>query len=212
MKKYLFPTLLIAAVVTFFAACEETTEVDEYANWQPRNEAYIDSLKALTGNTYVSSVEQVEAIPVGKLFAIPNPYVGTTNHNYYVYCKKISPDNPDGVRPYYTSAVSTYYYGTLINGNRFDGNFSGYGATDRGTLDANDANKAPTPYDTPSSFGVNTLLSGVSGWTAVLQYMRKGERWILYIPWQCAYGSAGKDDIRGYSTLVFDLKLDDVAL
>jgi len=50
----------------------------------------------------------------------------------------------------------------------------------------------------------------IPGWTAALQLMRAGERWMLYIPWQSAYGSSGNNDgtIPGYTALTFDLLLE----
>lgn len=40
--------------------------------------------------------------------------------------------------------------------------------------------------------------------------MRAGERWMLYIPWQSAYGSSGNGNIKGYSALTFDVCLNEV--
>ena len=122
----------------------------------------------------------------------------------YVYCKKITA-NPDGRRPLYTESVSAYYYGTLITGDRFDGNFTGYSALDQGTLNATD--KAPTEFDAPSEFSVSGV---IAGWTAALQLMKTGERWMLYIPYQSGYGTSGSGSILGYSALTFDLDLVEV--
>ncbi|WP_298107477.1 FKBP-type peptidyl-prolyl cis-trans isomerase [uncultured Bacteroides sp.] len=69
--------------------------------------------------------------------------------------------------------------------------------------------KEPTAFDSSSRFAVNGV---ISGWTTVLQYMREGERWIIYVPWASAYGSDGSSSggIPGYSTLIFDILLTDV--
>ncbi|WP_373789700.1 FKBP-type peptidyl-prolyl cis-trans isomerase, partial [Bacteroides heparinolyticus] len=46
-------------------------------------------------------------------------------------------------------------------------------------------------------------------------FMRMGERWVLYIPWQSGYGTSGSGSssnaIRGYSVLTFDMQLDSFA-
>jgi FKBP-type peptidyl-prolyl cis-trans isomerase FklB len=222
MKKYLYPILTFTLALTLFAACEETKTESEYANWRQRNDLYIDSLKQIVGNNYVTNLEQVAAIPVGTLFAIPVVEAGTTLNQYYVYCKKIAPDKPFGERPFYTSQVTTYYHGTTIDGNVFDGNFNGYSATDRGTLTPDDADKAPTAYDTPGTFSVSTL---ISGWKSALQLMHAGERWMLYIPYQCAYGTQDQTDpvydangtqigsritVPAYSLLAFDVLLESI--
>lgn len=85
--------------------------------------------------------------------------------------------NTTGELPIYTSNVTTCYYGTYITGDEFDGCFKGYGALDR-IITA--PLKEPSPFDATASFAVNSVFAG---WTA-LQFMRVGERWMLYIPWE----------------------------
>ena len=55
MKRPFFlflPFLLFVAGA--FVACEEVEEAGKYDNWVPRNEAFIDSIKAETGNSIVA--------------------------------------------------------------------------------------------------------------------------------------------------------------
>ena len=212
MKKSFFcllPFLLLA--IGALVSCEEVEEASEYDNWRERNEAFIDSIRRETGEIYVATEEDVQRVPEGQLFAIRDWMTSTNENAYYIYCKKIKAldDYTTARRPLSTETVSAYYYGTLINGLNFDGNFSGYGATDQGFLDKNDAEKAPTEFDSPAEFAVNGT---VTGWTMVLQYMYVGERWIVYIPWQCGYGSSGSSSgsIPGYSALAFDMQLEGV--
>jgi FKBP-type peptidyl-prolyl cis-trans isomerase FklB len=210
MTKKLFPFSLSALllVTLLLASCEEVKEESKYDNWQPRNTAYVDSLKKVVGSTLeIVTVEQAAAMEIGKLYAIRDLFSGTDKAPAYIYCKKLLA-NPDGVRPLYTSSVTTYYYGTLITGDRFDGNFTGYSLTDHGTLSATDPDKMPTDYNTPTSFAVDGV---ITGWTTALQYMRQGERWMLYIPYQSAYGTSDNSGIPGYSTLGFDVILDAVS-
>lgn len=213
MKKSFFcllPFLLLA--IGALVSCEEVEEASEYDNWRERNEAFIDSIRRETGEIYVATEEDVQRVPEGQLFAIRDWQVSTNENAYYIYCKKIKAldDYTTARRPLSTETVSAYYYGTLINGLNFDGNFSGYGATDQGFLDKNDAEKAPTDFDSPAEFDVNGNI--ISGWSIVLQYMYVGERWMVYIPWQCGYGSSGSSSgsIPGYSALAFDMQLEGV--
>lgn len=201
IRKTLCFLLPLAALL--FASCEEVQEASKYDNWQARNEAFIDSIARETGGLIIDSEEKAAAVEVGRLFAIATT-AGTMSGDQYVYCKKITA-NPDGRRPLYTESVSAYYYGTLITGDRFDGNFTGYSALDQGTLNATD--KAPTEFDAPSEFSVSGV---IAGWTAALQLMKTGERWMLYIPYQSGYGTSGSGSILGYSALTFDLDLDDI--
>lgn len=203
--KRLFKTIcfVLPLAALLFASCEEVQEASKYDNWQARNEAYIDSIAGETGKVFVATLEDADRMEPGRLFAIATTS-GTTAGEQYVYCKKITA-NPEGRRPLYTETVSAYYYGTLITGDKFDGNFTGYSAVDRQELNAED--KKPTEFDAPAEFAVSGM---ITGWTAALQLMRTGERWMLYIPYQSAYGTSGSKSIRGYSALAFDLILDDI--
>lgn len=201
IRKILCFLLPLAALL--FASCEEVQEASKYDNWQARNEAFIDSIARETGGLIIDSEEKAAAVEVGRLFAIATT-AGTMSGDQYVYCKKITA-NPDGRRPLYTESVSAYYYGTLITGDRFDGNFTGYSALDQGTLNATD--KAPTEFDALSEFSVSGV---IAGWTAALQLMKTGERWMVYLPYQSAYGTSGSGSIPGYSALAFDIILDDI--
>lgn len=189
-----------------FTACDEVSEPTAYDNWQERNEAYIDSISALTGNVTAATIEQADKMPVGQLFSILVPAVSTTEETAYIYCKKLR-SVPEGRRPLYTEQVLTFYYGTLINGTRFDGNFIGFPANYQESINPED--RLPQATDSPTEFGVSQV---ISGWTAALQLMRTGERWMLYIPHTCAYGTSGSGGIPGYSTLAFDVELVAVTL
>lgn len=213
------PFLLFLPFLLFiagaFVACEEVEEPGIYANWQQRNEAFIDSIKAATGDNIVAAtVEAADAMELGKLYAIQVPPLSTGSNPQYIYCKKLV-KNLDGVRPLFAGSdtkVSAYYYGTLITGDRFDGNFEGYGALDQVIpLPLPKDKKWPTDFDSPSSFTINGNLK-VEAWNWALQYMRVGERIILYTPWQSGYGASGSSDggIPGYTTMTFDIILDGV--
>ncbi|MGI6793031.1 FKBP-type peptidyl-prolyl cis-trans isomerase [Bacteroides sp. KG68] len=197
--------LLLAGV---FVSCEESEEAGKYDNWQKRNQAFADSIKALTGDNYVVTAEAADAMELGKLYAIQTT-ASTTEGAQYVYCKKLV-KNETGERPLYTgyhSKVNAFYYGTLINGDKFGGNFIGYGAQDRAIPIP--PVKAPAEFDAYKTFEVSKDLAGKA---AALQFMRMGERWILYIPWQSAYGTSASTEesitIPAYSVLTFDVQLD----
>ena len=102
--------------------------------------------------------------------------------------------------------TNVYYYGTLINGSRFDGNFTGFSGNDKRTLDGLES--WPTEFNSPTEFTINGSI--IAGWKTALQHMREGERWMVYIPYQSGYGKNGRDTILGYSTLCFDMIVDEV--
>lgn len=203
------PFLLFVAGA--FVACEEVEEAGKYDNWRPRNEAFIDSIKGKTGESFVLTAVQADEMKVGELYAIQVPTTSTNIVPQYAYCKKLV-ENETGARPNfdgYSSTVSVFYYGTLITGDEFDGNFDGYGATDDIPLPLSESSRWPTVFNSPSEFTVSGL---IPGWTWALQYMRVGERWMLYIPWQSGYGSSGNTSgtIPGYTSLIFDVYLEGI--
>ena len=198
------PVLLFVAGA--FTSCEEVEEEGKYANWQERNQAFLDSIKVIAGDNLVSTLEQLERVQVGEMFCLKNNFVSTDSNPQYVYCKKLR-KNMDGERPLYLESAYTHYYGTLITGAKFDGTFTGYGATDRNI--PNPPQNEPTPFDSPAMFSLaSSSLS--TGWREFLQYMHTGERWIVYVPWGSAYGTEGYQEIPGYSVLTFDVIMTQV--
>jgi FKBP-type peptidyl-prolyl cis-trans isomerase FklB len=89
-----------------------------------------------------------------------------------------------GKSPTGTDRATVHYTGKLIDGNVFDSSVA------RGT-----------PYTT----GLNGV---ITGWTEALQLMHEGDKWILFIPDNLAYGERGSgSQIPPYSTLIFELEL-----
>lgn len=89
-----------------------------------------------------------------------------------------------GNTPTELSKVSVHYEGTLIDGTKFDSSY------DRGQA---------------AEFGVTQV---IKGWTEALQLMKEGSIWMLYIPYDLAYGDrqAGPE-IKPFSTLIFKVEL-----
>lgn len=197
--------LVLPLVTLFFVSCEEVQEASKYDNWQARNEAFIDSLSR-EPIVFVSKEEDADRMQVGELFRIKDDLASTTAQEVYIYCKKIVA-NTEGQRPIYTETVSTYYYGTLITGDKFDGTFNGYSAIDQEIPSPPD--KVVTEFDWTADFAIDNS-SLRTGWKAALQLMKTGERWMVYLPYQSAYGTSGSGSIPGYSTLAFDIVLDDI--
>ena len=93
----------------------------------------------------------------------------------------------EGEKPTAESTVKVHYHGTLIDGTVFDS------SVQRGE-----------PIEFP--------LGGViKGWTEGLQLMPVGSKFILYIPYQLAYGERGAGElIAPYSALIFEVELLDI--
>ena len=92
-----------------------------------------------------------------------------------------------GVSPDRNDLVRVDYEGALIDGTVFDSSFA-----------------KGQPY-------VTTPEEVVPGWTEALQKMKVGDEWMLYVPPELGYGERGGGEIPPNSTLVFRVKLLDVA-
>ena len=96
--------------------------------------------------------------------------------------KVISQGN--GKTPLATDKVTVHYTGKLIDGSVFDS-----------SVERNE----------PVTFAVNGV---IAGWTEALQLMHEGDKWILYLPYNIAYGERGAgEQIPPYSTLIFEVEL-----
>jgi FKBP-type peptidyl-prolyl cis-trans isomerase FklB len=90
----------------------------------------------------------------------------------------------EGPSPKVGDTVTVNYRGTLVDGTQFDSSY------DRGE---------------PATF---PLTGVIPGWTEALQLMKKGSKWMLYIPPDLAYGERGAGNrIPPNSTLIFEVEL-----
>jgi FKBP-type peptidyl-prolyl cis-trans isomerase FklB len=90
----------------------------------------------------------------------------------------------EGRSPSTFDTVLVHYRGTLTNGTVFDSSY------ERGS---------------PASFGVGQV---IAGWTEALKLMKPGDKWMLHIPSNLAYGSrAMGDKIPANSDLIFQVEL-----
>lgn len=89
-----------------------------------------------------------------------------------------------GVHPTPSNSVVAHYEGRLIDGKVFDSSMK------RGQ---------------PATFPVTGV---IQGWVEVLQKMKVGSKWQVYIPSELAYGSRGTGPLIGpNATLIFDIEL-----
>lgn len=88
-----------------------------------------------------------------------------------------------GAVPTESDRVRVHYHGTLIDGTVFDS------SVERGE---------------PTTFGVTQV---IAGWTEALQLMPVGSKWRLYVPYDLAYGSQDRGEIKPFSNLIFDVEL-----
>ena len=91
-----------------------------------------------------------------------------------------------GAIPTAGDRVKVNYHGTLIDGKVFD---------------------SSVEHGEPITFGVTQV---IPGWTEALQMMPVGSKWILYVPYNLAYGDRDGGPIPAYSNLIFEVELLDI--
>ena len=89
-----------------------------------------------------------------------------------------------GRKPALKDTVTAHYRGTLLDGTEFDSSYK---------------------QGEPTTFALSNM---IKGWTEVLQLMRVGSKWQVYVPASLAYGDrAASQEIGPNSTLIFEIEL-----
>ncbi|MCQ2068967.1 MAG: FKBP-type peptidyl-prolyl cis-trans isomerase [Bacteroidaceae bacterium] len=189
-------TVLMALVMPTLYSCKETKEFDDHANWKSRNQDYISKMASGFSSTVPQNPAKGDKFKVLSYRLDPDKQWGSP---YYVYCEVLesgtgteSPQFTDSVRfNYRVRLIPTDYY---PEGQVVDQSFK------TPTLDPS--------VNIPTSFSVSGVIEGV---TTALMHMHCGDYWKLYIPQNMAYGTSGRGSIPGYSTLIFEINLTELA-
>lgn len=201
MKRNIFWFIGVLTVLCCtFASCEEdnTMVADPYSDWALKNAAYIDSIAGVAKNP-PSGEEWVMFLN----YKLQNQNVGSIgtslswSNSDYVYAKVLPYNEGEetelGDYPQSDKdTVVVHYRGKLIDGTVFDQSYSG-------DWDGRVA--------VPSEFTVGGV---ITGWSTMLWHMREGEHVELYIPQGMGYGSSSSSNIPSYSTLIFDMRLEEI--
>jgi FKBP-type peptidyl-prolyl cis-trans isomerase FklB len=187
---------LWAIVLLSFFSCKETKEFDDHANWKSRNQEYISKLAPGYSSTVPEKPAKGDRFKILSYRMDPEKEWGSV---YYVYCEVM--ESGDGTEsPCFTDSVRFNYRVRLIptdyypEGQVVDQSFK------TPTLDPS--------VNIPTSFSVSGVIEGV---TTALMRMHCGDYWKLSIPYNMAYGTTGRGTIPGYSTLIFEINLTELA-
>jgi FKBP-type peptidyl-prolyl cis-trans isomerase FklB len=176
---------------------EEETEEAEFANWQQKNEAYF--------NQVVSDSKYQKILTYTK-----DATNSSVTNADYIYVDVLE-EGSGTQTPLYTDSIFYTYRGRLIpsksyaNGFVFDQSFLGDFDWSKSAMLKACVSWNPVKTSTGT---VNTLFT--EGFCTALQHMKKGSRWLVYIPYQLGYGETGSSSIPGYSTLVFEIAIADI--
>lgn len=179
-----------AAVLPLLWSCSEADDtVNEYADWQRRNDTFVFSL----ADSLWQPSSQGQWLRF-KSFSKDETTEGMAAD--YIYAKVLE-QGSGTTSPLYTDTVRVSYIGRLMpvasvpEGAVFDKTFTGqFSWQTTGVIDA--------------------VVSGfVDGFTTAMLHMHRGDRWRVYIPYQLGYGSRTSGSVPAYSTLIFDVALVD---
>ena len=196
MKRFLAFSFLLAIILTSVVSCGETKEVDDHANWKQRNSEFISRIASQCGDLTPETAQEGDMFKLLNYSLDPSKQWGDQS---YVYCKVLAKSS-DTLSPLYTDSVRINYRIRLMptddypEGQVMDRSFM------TADLDPN--------VNIPSSFMVSSMIDGVA--TAAMK-MHRGDYWVLYIPTGLGYGKSGKSTIPGYSALVFEINLTEIA-
>lgn len=186
-------------------SCEENVddaEKAEYANWPSRNaEFFANTLATARAEVAKAQAEYGDDwqkhCPWRLMLSYAKEPGGLATDTI---CAKVIETGTGTVSPLFTDSVRVCYIGHLIptenypEGQVFD--FSG---------PYNDADYIFNPdFPQTATFAVSRV---VEGFSTALMNMHVGDRWMVYMSNQMAYGNISSGKVRPYSTLCFDLQL-----
>ncbi|WP_456099696.1 FKBP-type peptidyl-prolyl cis-trans isomerase [Prevotella jejuni] len=193
-----------------FTSCTENDDtVEEYANWQSKNETYWNNLYTTTQQK-IKGGDTSWKIILNYTFQNQKQTTGSAltyrPENYII--AHVEQAGTGTTSPLYSDSVSMHYMGRLIpsttytSGLIFDKSWS-----------SNQFNAA-TSRPVHSYIGLTYDAEGkptslVDGFTTALMSMHRGDHWTVYIPYQLGYGEKSSGVVPAYSTLIFDLRLND---
>lgn len=191
----IFLTVMTMGLLGLSSCTEDTGEVDQYANWQERNDQFFATLEDSLANGS-GTWKKI------KCFSKSADSIPGKNTDY-IYVKVIPTgfETTDTMRPLFNDSVRVSYQGRIIStevanssdGKIFDGTVYG-------------------DYNVKTNATARFKVSGaVLGFTTALLHMHRGDTWRVYIPYALGYGAASQTGLPAYSTLIFDMTLYAIA-
>ena len=200
---------IILSMGLFTSCTEKDNTVEEFADWQSKNDTYWNKLYTTTQQK-IKSGDTSWKIILNYTFQNQKQTSGSaltySPENYII--AHVEQAGTGTTSPLYSDSVSMHYMGRLIpsttytSGLIFDKSWS------------SDTFNATTSRPNHSSIGLSYDAQGksaslVDGFTTALMSMHRGDHWTVYIPYQLGYGATSAGLVPAYSILIFDLRLVD---
>lgn len=195
IKRIIYTLLMtVVACVAMTSCSEEDGVVEEYPDWQVRNETYFDNLTDSVQKLISSGRTDWKRIRTWS--KTEGDYI--SNSDYIIVHVLESAPQSETASPLYTDSVAVHYKVWTLpstsypNGKVFDSSYN-------------------EPFDKDVAVAARFYVGGglIDGFTTALQYMKRGDVWEVYMPYQLGYGETGSSSIPGYSTLIYKMMLQD---
>lgn len=202
-KTILFIGLVCMALFSLVSCSEKEDTIDDYNNWQQKNDDYWTTLYNATQQKVASGDSTWKCYLNWSLEGqLPNISGSTLSYSPTDYIiVHVEKTGTGTVSPLYTDSVQVHYQGRLIpsetytKGLIFDASWTG------------DYN-----LETMQATGLY-VKSVVDGFATALMHMHIGDRWTVYMPYRLGYGAQKPQSssvIQPYSNLIFDITLTDI--
>lgn len=192
-----FVLVAVFALMGVTACSENEDDTEEFANWKSVNDAHWTNLYNTTKQK-IANGDTSWSIELAFPYDKQSSTTGGTlaySPDKYIIIHKLENGTGSGM-PLYTDSVHVHYEGRLLPSATYTAGF---------VFDKTWAGKA---YDATSSLpGKMYVKKVVTGFATALQKMHIGDHWIVYIPYQLAYGQTEHGKVPAYSNLIFDLRL-----
>ena len=177
--------ILVGLSLLALASCSEKSDaVEEYPDWKNKNEQFFEA-------AYLSGDYDLKL----RKYSLKEEVAAKSTE--YVLVEKLADSEPlDDETPYLTDTVQIHYVGSLLPSTTYT---TGY-EFDKSYIDPFNIVTA-----VPRKFAVNAV---VPGFATALLHMHRGEHWRVTIPYQLGYGTSANGNIPAYSTLIFEIRLD----
>lgn len=196
--KYLF--FFMVTVLALSSCKEDDNTTQEFENWQTKNEtAFADTLAYARKQIAAGSEDWKVLLNWSLDNQTPiSATSGTLTYKDVNYIVVHVLERGSGTTsPMYTDSVRVSYSGRLLPSASYDNGYV-FDKTYEGTYNKQTARL--------STMAIPSLVDGFA--TALLN-MHVGDRWMVYMPYQLAYGTSGSStSIPGYSMLRFEIALD----
>lgn len=201
-------TALLIWPLLLLASCKDSDDAyDAHHDWQERNaqwfaevydEAQTSIAEAKAQHPDGNDWEQHCDWRVYKTLLKSQDVQGASTD--YIVCK-INERGDGDWSPAYTDSVRLHYRGWIMDEDypASKTNLTVFSQTYFGDFDEQTAAPIAMPITTT-----------VEGFMTALQYMVRGDDWLVYIPTELAYKETSSDAIPAYSTLLYHLRVERV--